>query len=87
MSLSPSNEKSSPLDEKVVDDIQVEHVAPPGGILGGEIDVDGVRKSAFDELRIWDTVKIFKRATFYCFICYSMSMLDGWSVSWAIGPL
>ena len=45
------------------------------------VDPNGVRKSSFDELPILRTVKIFRWSVFYCFMCYTMSMLDGWGVS------
>ena len=63
-------------DEVVkVDETRLEEAKSRG------IDLYGLRKSAFDQLPILRTVKIFRRAVLYCFLCYTMSMLDGWAVS------
>ena len=76
----------TPLDEKNVELVQNEATVTTAIDLGVTTDInpDGLRKSAFDELRIWDAVKIFRVAVFYCFMCYTMSMLDGWSVGQAV---
>ena len=70
-----------PVDEK---NIEVAQIESPNDLLSGSIladSPDGVRKSTFDSLAIWQTVKIFRRAVFYCCTVYTLSMLDGWSVS------
>ena len=69
------------VDEKKEDVVHQESTSVVlDGILPGE-NPDGVRKSTFDGLEIWQTVKVFRRAVFYCCTVYTMSMLDGWSVS------
>lgn len=54
-------------------------------VLGVTADLDlgpdGIRKSAFDKIGAWEAVKLFRWAAFYCCTAYTMSMLDGWSVS------
>ena len=45
------------------------------------IDPQGLRKSSFDELSMLQALKKFRMAILYCFLCYTMSMLDGWAVS------
>ncbi|ORX38163.1 general substrate transporter [Kockovaella imperatae] len=69
----------SQIDEKA-DIIQNEAPILEGGAQT-ELNHEGVRKSAFDNLGVWETAKTFRRAVFFCVACYTMSMLDGWSVS------
>jgi hypothetical protein len=72
---------SSPiLDEKNLgEEVQLEVLDNNDGhMIGGD---DGVRKSAFDGLGWWQTIKTFRRAVLYCLAVYTMSMLDGWAVS------
>ena len=80
--LTDIDEKNLGIDEKNAGVLHIHAANPiaPGGILSES--ADGVRKSTFDGLAIWQTVKVFKRAVFYCCIVYTLSMLDGWSVSY-----
>ena len=41
----------------------------------------GLLKSRFDELSIPRTLWVFRKAALYCFLSYTLNMLDGWQVS------
>lgn len=53
-----------------------EDVLPKLAALEG----DGLVKSRFDELSIRQTVWLFKVSAFYCFIAYTSSVMEGFSV-------
>ncbi|GFZ44385.1 hypothetical protein JCM24511_02107 [Saitozyma sp. JCM 24511] len=40
----------------------------------------GILKSRWDELSISKTLRVFRRAALYCFLSYTLNMLDGWQI-------
>ena len=42
--------------------------------------LEELRKSRFDTLTIFQTVKVFRVAILYCIMAYTMGMIDGWEV-------
>lgn len=45
----------------------------------------GLVKSRFDELGLWKTLWVFRRATFYCLLVYTGFLLEGFEVSLPVG--
>lgn len=54
----------------------VEKVAP-----ASELESEGLVKSRFDELTVWQALKTFRRSLIFTFIVYTGYIVDGFEVS------
>ena len=51
-----------------------------GGISLAAYEGRGILKSRFDELSIPATVWVFRKTCLFCFLAYTLNMIDAWQV-------